>query len=717
MRLGSVCVSLAAFIAMFGSATLVHAAPGACAVAARAELAATCGSYETSRLTLDLRNDGDSIARTVTCPKFRPGSSDERQVVLLAPGQENVPMAPEGYRLDDLTTEPEPLLHPSCAGVGYVVFVKEQASDAREPAAARDTEQTALLDALYPPSLSAANLNDAPNSAVPALRAIKAYGERLASDAHGGVPGAIAGTSHGAFDGALSDALQIVGQIVVDRASSHAYALIKQKLETLLGCSDEAASSKGFGATCRVVVPLRVEELAVSRDALVTALARDALSQIHVKLGDDKPLVAPSVALNSVLATVLLPRVTRPGGVSDDTLAKQLLDALVTYARMEIEEGTLDGRPAQKVNVVATLAYLRCATPVDSNAGEDVNKRLAACDVGANVDALVGNDTKILAASHALANALVATATATPKGGDIRIRLVHAVDTVFANSCMLLREQTAMSANAEQLPTPELTCKEPKTLAHPEDALSLMHPIVVSLVYRDTNSLIASIVHALRLVTAKKGATRANTQRKPKEADKEAESRTRERTQLFALLGGLLNYAKTYVPRPSGDTDTTDEASLHEQRTSTLESLTRTMTDRTRRDSDCVWSLGGALQVVGAARLPLEKQEDVVAHGPISLPLGLGMQTVGGGVHFMASVVDLGQYVAWDSSLEVAKPNVVAALSPSLSFGYAWGTSFPVVVAATAGYSPHYHFSDSSSKGSLNVGVTLGVYVPLIDLN
>src|SRR5690606_23551565 len=155
------------------------------------------------------------------------------------------------------------------------------------------------------------------------------------------------------------------------------------------------------------------------------------------------------------------------------------------------------------------------------------------------------------AASHPIANDLVATATVTPKGRDVRIRLVHAVDTGFADSCMLLREQTAMSANTEQLPTPELTCKEPKTLAHPEDALSLMHPIVVSLVYRDTNSLIASIVHALELVTAKKGATRANTQRDLKKAKKEAESRTRERTQLFVLLGGLLNYAKTYVPRPS----------------------------------------------------------------------------------------------------------------------------------------------------------------------
>lgn len=230
--------------------------------------------------------------------------------------------------------------------------------------------------------------------------------------------------------------------------------------------------------------------------------------------------------------------------------------------------------------------------------------------------------------------------------------------------------------------------------------LALTQPMVVSLIQRDTNSLITAITHALDVIGADK-------------------TLAKDRKRIFALLGGLLNYAETYLPRKSADAaaSSTTESSLHEQRTKILESLTRTMTDRAGREGDCVWSLGGALQAVVAARIPLEKHESIALHGSISLPLGFGVQTVGGGIHFMVGIVDLGQYVSWDSSFEVAKPYAEDALSPSLSLGYAWGDSFPLFAAATAGYSPHYRFSSTSSKGSLNVGATLGFYVPLLDLN
>jgi hypothetical protein len=706
MKLGCVYFSFAAFAVLIGFVSTAAAAAGDCAKAAQVELAKTCGSYMTSQLTLDLQADSDLTLHVVACPRFAPGSGDERQIVLLATGAA-VPPTPPGYSLDRVAGTPQSLVAPACASFQYVVFAKGQ-DDANGPGNLTELQLTLHTD----PKANA--VAGGQPSAKAALKRLRAYGAKVATEKYGGVAGVVPGNAQGAFDSALNETLQILGQIVVDRASSQAYALIKDKLETLLGCDDNGASARGFSATCQVIVPLRIEDIAMSRDALVAGLAQDALAAIHSKLGKGKKLVVPSAALNSALALALLPRVTRPRGFSDDILAKQILDAILTYARTEIEEGTLDARPAQKVNVVATLAYLQCATPTQSEAGSDISKRLAACDIGANVDALIGDDTKILAASHALANELIAVATPTPKGGDIRVRLIHAVDALFANSCMLLREQTALDTDATPPPYPEFTCMDPETIKHPENVLALMQPIVVDVIQRDTNNLIASILHALKVGVATGSSTAATAKEQAKTA-KEVSDRKR----LFVLLGGLLNYAETYVPqKASAATASSDEeGGLHEQRTKILESLTRTMTDRTGRTGDCVWSLGGALQAVAAARIPLEKHENLAPQGPISLPLGLGLQTVGGGIHFMVGIVDLGQYVSWDSKLEVAMPSAVDALSPSVSLGYAWGESFPGFVAATAGYSPHYRFSSKTSKGSLNAGLTLGMYVPLLDIN
>ena len=163
----------------------------------------------------------------------------------------------------------------------------------------------------------------------------------------------------------------------------------------------------------------------------------------------------------------------------------------------------------------------------------------------------------------------------------------------------------------------------------------------------------------------------------------------------------------------------------HKQRTALLESLTRDMTVRTDRGGDSIFSLGGSLRVVGGGRIgrSVDGKHPAALASPLSLTLGFGLDYLfadsRNGIHLEAGVLDLGQYLAWDEGLKLSTPDLGAALSPSFTIAYFWHRELPVFLGATVGYTPSYDFTADGSKphGAFNAGVTLGVYVPLFDVN
>jgi hypothetical protein len=191
-----------------------------------------------------------------------------------------------------------------------------------------------------------------------------------------------------------------------------------------------------------------------------------------------------------------------------------------------------------------------------------------------------------------------------------------------------------------------------------------------------------------------------------------------------------VQYAETYSTK-SGETD----KEVHERRTKILESVTADITDRTGREGDVVFSLGGSLGVVGGGRIPLGPGTPVAAT-PFSLSLGMALQTVASGhtpgLHLEFGIVDLAQYVSFQydpkggedqqsSAVVVAKPDPLAMISPSLKLGVQWGNQIPIFVAAGVGYSPLYQFkttdANAPQRGALTVGLNVGAYVPLYDAN
>lgn len=109
--------------------------------------------------------------------------------------------------------------------------------------------------------------------------------------------------------------------------------------------------------------------------------------------------------------------------------------------------------------------------------------------------------------------------------------------------------------------------------------------------------------------------------------------------------------------------------------------------------------------------------------GPLSLPLGFGLDYLQerhrGGLHVEFSVLDLGQYLSWDQGGQVATPDLTDAFAPALTLAWYWGRETPMFVGVTGGYSPGFDFdrTDDELRGSWNVAATLGVYIPLLDLN
>jgi hypothetical protein len=670
-----------------------------CTKAALAEVQAICGSHSNARFTVDLQQIGGSVVE-VTCV---PGGklATENRVAVFGKGRSKAaPAAPSGFTLDPQASSWSAVAGApaTCPDLAYVLYQVSGAAPA--PKAGSTSSAHARMKALHDAAtMTAASVAAEKRTTVDVRQSLAAY--RDAAGAYNGMVTVVPGTSTG-LDSAVEETLQILGQIVVDRASAQAYQLIKIRLLELLTCDDNNKSTNGkFDHTCGVLGPLRIEDLAMARNALLGALVSDVVADVEKKADGSKAWkVALGASLSAVIGTSVVTLVARPKTVLDDSAARKILTALVTYADTDLPLDNLT--PGQQAVAVAVLAYIQCLSPDPDSAGEisDPVKLLAACDVGANVVKLAGDKTAIIPAAQTLAQDLVVIATPTPKNGDVRPRVTTAVEALFVSACMVLRDQGPSA-------TPRLECDDPPDkLTNPQDALALLQPIVVDAIEQDTNALIAAIVHALQVADAAK---------EPQDATNV--------NRVFALMGGILDYTATYTSPASGSSSD----SLHDQRTKILESLTSSMTDRTGRAGDTIASLSGTLRGMFGRRYSIDNRSNHAFLGPVSLPLGFSVTHLGKskngcggcGFHLELDAVDLGQYLSYDGSAKVAKPALEDALSPGVTLAVAWGSSVPFVVGVSAGYSPHFEIdpANPTHKGTFNVGLTVGLNVPLLDLN
>jgi hypothetical protein len=534
-------------------------------------------------------------------------------------------------------------------------------------------------------------------------------------DSYGTSPMGTVGTAQMDLSAATAETLQILGQIVVDRASNKAYGLLQDRVEALLDCQDKSKSH--FPATCAAVVSLRIQDLAMAPTVLFNALAKDLVSYV----GTSWPGVSSKTLGAGVFASSVVPMVARPS-VAQDATIRAIVDALSSYvAGLTLPNDTAKDASAKDVTakdvtakdvtakdapkeeavkldaaqwavVLGVVAYAKCAALNDG-----ASRTLAQCDIGAIVDQLGKDHESSKAAALALASRLLSIAIAASTDKQ-RVRV--AVDTLCDTSCML-------ELNADP---PALACAD-------VDKITDLN--VPNLAANDIAFLEASIDAALaadsgRIVVVASEYVDLLLKQQPDESLK--------KKRALRLLGGLLDYGATFADS-STPQDQVSQTKIHDQRTKILESLTTDMTDRTGRGGDDVFSLGGALRLAGGARLSATTSGAAV-YGPISLPLGIAYthipkQEHGWGFHAQIDIFDLGNYVTFDQGPKVKTPEVGDALSIGVSAGAAYGTGLPLVIAPTVGYTPQFQLDPNQpdKRGAWNFGLTVGVHVPLIDLN
>lgn len=207
-----------------------------------------------------------------------------------------------------------------------------------------------------------------------------------------------------------------------------------------------------------------------------------------------------------------------------------------------------------------------------------------------------------------------------------------------------------------------------------------------------------------------------------------------------ALLTAVAGYSATYVDTGNEKAAAELQAAQREQRTQIIENLIESVTDRSDRHGEWVVSLGVnvGFDVTGVQFNQEDSDGDFEANyqTPIlTLPTGIAVQYLPGktledgsggwtgtGAHLMISLLDLGQFVAYDTDGNIARPRWNTVLSPGFQAGWAFGdASNTFVLGGDFRYVPAL-FADTNEAspetgGVIRLGVFLGYYVSLFDLN
>lgn len=488
-----------------------------------------------------------------------------------------------------------------------------------------------------------------------------------------------------------TELIQILGQIVVDRASAQAYDLLKNKTEQLLQCKAKTPIKIDFKETCETLDSTRLQDLAASPNLLYKAVATDGLHNIMTRI----PLQSPEVSslLDENVAALILGAVMQAQGKAYFGTPEEILSEFLARAVVDnkiVDEDKLENVTAgQKAILVASLAVLRC-----KQSGTLSPK----CEYNDLVDqyatAIAPGSAEVRIGAKSLAKNLIAGLT--PAKDNPRLKYHASVEALFDATCMIASKRAIVCsglAGAGVIPK-NITSVSTAPLTPPEilQAIGLAQNVALAAIDGQGNELIQSIMDVQAMLGEKS------------DQDKYARA--------FRICGSILNYSATYTAKDLSAVD------AHQARQKILESLTTDMTNRTGREGDTIWSVGGSLRLASGARFGRGSSN---YYGPLSLPIGLGYQNNSGGHSFHAelSFLDIGQYVSFQDEGTVQSPNLADSLAPSATIGWSWGgKQLPYFIAATGGYSPQYKFKDTDSKrGAFFVGAVIGIYVPFFDLN
>jgi hypothetical protein len=192
---------------------------------------------------------------------------------------------------------------------------------------------------------------------------------------------------------------------------------------------------------------------------------------------------------------------------------------------------------------------------------------------------------------------------------------------------------------------------------------------------------------------------------------------------------GVLNTILAYSDHSQTEDGTKDKGELEkaklEERRRAMQEMIDAATDRVGRGGDVVVSIGTL--VGGGFGWYRSSDGDTFKGLGLSLPTGIAVESLPrrpfqgalgiAGWQLQLTAFDLSQYVASPEG-ESVDPELATAILPGVRAGLLIGDpDLCLLIGAGIGYSPQARFDDDDSRGILRGEISLGLYVPIVDLN
>lgn len=474
-------------------------------------------------------------------------------------------------------------------------------------------------------------------------------------------------------DEVVTEILRTAGQIVVDRAVSNAWVLLKDRLEDAAGC-DETPST--YKHVCGVLADVRLQDLVASPRVLLDAALEDLFDKIKDELSK-LDVGCYSISSGSADAIQICPGELIVGAVDAWRLGGR--DGAMQYLRAEI--GSLTAR---------------VSTAIDQSCNTDLCRALRAAGYCIAVNAKANKD------SIRCALVLGAAGIALPREAR---ELLTALERVIFDADRSAVVKLVTSFVRDRLGTLAV-CKDTNGSPRPacSDLVNAFEALFIGVAEEDWNRVARGAVGALS------AAAILGNGDDPKGG------------KLFKLMAAVGQYSATYVDSK------VDAETAAATRRKVIEALIDATTDRSERESGVVVSIGGAFGAgYGWRKGVVSDGKDLsAAPTPLHLGFGVGFDSYHGdsclGAHGMISILDISQYVAFeDKDFQVADPDIKASIAIGATVGLRFAMrQTPMFAGVNFTYSPFVNVTDESmttTRGSYQWLGLVAAYVPFFDFN
>jgi hypothetical protein len=476
----------------------------------------------------------------------------------------------------------------------------------------------------------------------------------------------------GSGEAIADEVLRSVAQVVANRATRAGWELLRKKVRETARCDDGAKSP--FPAMCRTLDTVAIQDLVSSPAVLLQALTGDFLSMA-------RPDAARGWMAPPILDDALREAAARWGNGGAPEVASGLKQALIDQVRKNVVTPSCDALPsaAEKAMWVVGMCLIE---------GNEV-PNFSKCSLDAWTSQCSDDlTTQRIRRMWSLAGRVF------PASGAPRPTLADYVQVVTAEADLAIDVSSLADAQ--------------KADAHAY--VGGMKTVLLGVANKDWVQSTSGAITVIRVLTRNHPDCGPSGKAEACAALTEEQKR---QEKLFYVLAAVGNYAETLTKDTSG---TGANAAAREK---IIEDLVDRMTNRTDRESGTVFSVGGNLGLLGGVRTDFHGNYQ--AAFPVQLGLGVGLQTYhaehDAGFHMMVTAFDLGQYVTFDNTaLAVATPKLESAVSLGLTLGGWFATrETPFYVGAYGACSPFVR--STSDKITYQLGLTTGLYVPLLDFN